>query len=386
MRQIAARARERGHTAITYSGPSFSIRHPETYPQYEGHHRYFGTPFSHAVHYVLGRATGRNGCFSYFATKRLVRELKEFSPDVLHLHNLHNWCIHLPTLFRYIKKNDLRVIWTLHDCWTFTGQCPYFDIVQCDKWKVGCHHCPQTHVYPDSKVDATRWGYAFKKKWFTGVRNMTLVTPSKWLAELTEQSFMGQYPVKVIHNGIDLNVFQPTQRDFREAHGIRPDQFLLLGVAFEWGVRKGLDVFIELSKRLDDRFRLVLVGTNDAVDAQLPESVISIHNTADQRELARIYSAADLFVNPTREDNFPTVNMEALACGTPVVTFRTGGCPEIVREDCGSVVEKNDIDALEQEILRICTQRPYTTEACVTQAAQFDAQSKFDAYIELYTK
>lgn len=383
MRQIAACARAQGHEAITFSSPSFSRSHPETFPQYEDH-RYFGTPFNHAIHYVLGRLTGRNGCFSYFATKKLVKELKEFSPDILHLHNLHNWCIHIPTLFRYINKNDIRVIWTLHDCWTFTGQCPYFDIVECDKWKTGCHNCPQNHIYPESKVDATRWGYAFKKKWFTSVKNMTLVTPSQWMADTTKQSFMGQYPITIIHNGIDLNVFQPTHSDFRETHGIRPDQYLLLGVAFEWGPRKGLDVFIELSKRLDDRFRLVLVGTNDVVDAQLPENIISIHNTVDQQELAKIYTAADLFVNPTREEMFGLVNAEALACGTPVVTFRTGGCPEVIGKECGCVVDKNDIDALEREILRICTQRPYEEEACIKRATQFDARQKYEEYVRLY--
>ena len=383
MRQIATCARSHGHEAITYSSPSFSRSHPETFPQYEGH-RYFGTPFNHAIHYVLGRLTGRNGCFSYFTTKKLVKELKEFSPDILHLHNLHNWCIHLPTLFRYIKENDIRVIWTLHDCWTFTGQCPHFDMIQCEKWKTGCHDCPQTNAYPESMVDATRRGYAFKKKWFCGVKNMTLVTPSHWLAELTKQSFMGQYPVTVIQNGIDLNIFQPTQSYFRETHGIRPDQFLLLGVAFDWGHRKGLDVFIELAKRLDDRFRLVLVGTNETVDTKLPDNIVSIHRTESQKELAEIYTAADIFINPTREDTLPTVNMEALACGTPVVTFRTGGSPEIINEKCGSIVAKNDIDALEREILRICAQRPYTKEACAERANHFDMCARFEEYVNLY--
>lgn len=383
MRNIAACAREHGHEAITFSSPSFSLSHPETYPKYENH-RYFGTPFSHAMHFILGRITGRNGCFSYFATRKLVKQLKEFSPDILHLHNIHNWCIHIPTLFRYIKKSKIRVFWTLHDCWTFTGQCPYFDMVQCDKWKSGCYKCSQNQVYPESMIDATRWGYRFKKKWFTSIENLTLITPSQWLANLVRESFMGQYKVKVINNGIDLSVYRPVESDFREKHNISRECFIVLGVAFEWGERKGLDVFVELARRLDERFQIVLVGTNETIDGQLPENIISIHNTRDRNELVQIYTSANLFVNPTREDNFPTVNMESLACGTPVVTFQTGGSPEALDCSCGRVVKKNDTDAMFRAIMDIYEKRPYTVDVCVKRANKFDARKKFEEYIDLY--
>ena len=184
----------------------------------------------------------------------------------------------------------------------------------------------------------------------TGVEDMTLVTPSRWLADLAGQSFLKEYPVRVIHNGIDLSVFKPTQSTFRAKYGISEEKKILLGVAFGWGERKGLDVFLELAKRLDDSYRIVLVGTDEKVDAQLPGNIVSIHRTNDQQELAEIYAAADLFVNPTREDTYPTVNMESLACGTPVLTFRTGGSPEIPDETCGAVVEKDDLDSLEREM------------------------------------
>ena len=228
--------------------------------------------------------------------------------------------------------------------------------------------------------------WRLKKRWFSGVKNLTVVTPSQWLAELVRQSFLKNYPVQVINNGIDLSVFNPTPSDFRKRNKISDDKYLLLGVAFDWGVRKGLDVFIELSKRLSDQYQIVLVGTDSAVDAQLPKNIISIHKTQNQKELAEIYSAADLFVNPTREENYPTVNMESIACGTPVLTFRTGGSPEIVDDTCGYVVDCDDVDAMEREIRRITVNSPYTKEQCVLKAKSYDMNLKFEEYLKLYER
>lgn len=226
--------------------------------------------------------------------------------------------------------------------------------------------------------------WKLKKRWFTGIENLTLVTPSKWLAGLVKQSFLKDYPIKVINNGIDLEVFKPAESSFRWDHGIREDEFMLLGVSFGWSKRKGLDVFIQLAQRLPENYKIVLVGTDDAVDDVLPESIISIHRTEDQRELAEIYSAADLFVNPTREENYPTVNMESLACGTPVITFNTGGSPEIIDDSCGCVVDCDDVEELEKNIRRICDKRPYSSNACLVRAGNFEIYRAFDSYINLY--
>ena len=232
-------------------------------------------------------------------------------------------------------------------------------------------------------LDTSKRMYELKRKWFTGVENMTLVTPSKWLSELVKQSFLKDYTVKVINNGIDLSVFKPTESDFRAKYGI-DNKKIILGVSFGWGYQKGLDVFVELAKRLSDDYRIVLVGTSDATDAQLPANIISIHSTDNQTELAQIYTAANLFVNTTREDTYPTVNMEALACGTPVLTFKTGGSPECLDESCGSIVAVDDVDAMEQEIIRICTDNPYSKDSCVERAKNFDMYDRFEEYIELY--
>lgn len=345
---------------------------------------FIGNRISRNIHLKLSQITGYNGCFSYLSTKRFIKKIDEYKPDVIHLHNLHNCYINLPLLFRYIKRHNIPVVWTLHDCWAFTGHCPHFTMVKCDKWKIGCHDCQQYREYPQSLVDNSRFMYRLKKKWFTGVKNMTIVTPSEWLAGLVKESFLKDYPVKVINNGIDLSIFKPTQSDFREKHGIG-DRYIVLGVAFGWGKRKGLDVFVELAKRLDPKkYQIVLVGTDDKVDKQLPQNIISIHRTQNQTELAEIYTAADVFANPTREENYPTVNMEAIACGAPVVTFRTGGSPEIPDETCGSVVPCDDIDAMEKEIMRVCETKPYSVAACLERAKSFDKDKKFKEYIELY--
>ena len=382
MLHLADILRENGIMARTYSTTPYDQKAKKRVEGLQGHYEW-GSFSENKRHYYLGSLLDRNGCFSKRGTKNLIKDLEEFSPDVIHLHNLHKHCINLPMLFKYLKKRKRKVVWTLHDCWAFTGHCPNFEMIGCDKWKTGCYKCSQYKAYPKSYIDRSKSMYKLKKKWFTGIEDMTLVTPSNWLAELTRQSFLKEYPVKTINNGIDLSTFKPTESDFRERYNLK-DKFIILGVAFGWSKRKGLDVFIELSKRLDENFQIVLVGTNENVDKQLPENIISIHRTQNQLELAQIYSAADLLVNPTREDNFPTVNIEALACGTPVVTFNTGGCPEIVDKTCGSVVEKNDLDAMQSEIIRIKEQRPYSKDACLKRASDFDKKVKFMEYINLY--
>lgn len=335
---------------------------------------------------LLDRITGRHNMHSKIATEKLLKVISGFKPDIIQLHNLHEAYINLPMLFKYIKKHNIKTVWTLHDCWAFTGHCPHFDMIGCDKWKTGCYDCPQYKDYPKSFFDNSKYMYRLKKKWFTGVKNMTIVTPSEWLARLVKESYLKDYPVKVINNGIDLNIFKPTESDFRKKYALE-NKYIVLGVAFGWGKRKGLDVFIELANRLDkEKYKIVLVGTDDNVDRLLPENIISIHRTQNQTELAEIYTAANVYVNPTREDNYPTVNMESVACGTPVVTFNTGGSPEIIDETCGAIAEKDDTDAMYNEIIRICETKPYSEEACLKKANSFDARRKFENYVQLYRK
>lgn len=376
MLQIADLATKKGHEVIC----SFYARRNK---DKDKNCIYIGNKISHNIHKKLYRKTGNNGCYSKISTWNFLRKVKKFDPDLIHIHNLHNCYINLPMLFDYIKKNNKKVVWTLHDCWSFTGQCPYFTAVGCEKWKTGCHDCEQINRYPSCSVDRTDKMWKLKKEWFTGVQNLTIVTPSQWLADLVKQSFLKDYPVKVINNGIDLDVFKPTESDFRTKHNLE-DKKIILGVASVWEVRKGLDVFIELSKRLDDRYKIVLVGTNDEVDKKLPEGIISIHRTSNQKELAELYTAADVFFIPTREDNFPTVNMESLACGTPVLTFNTGGSPEMVDEATGVVLMNEDIASVEQAVISMCESGKYSKEACTERAKQYDSGLKYNEYLSLF--
>lgn len=382
MLQIADEARRVGNTVKTYTPIRYFKGKKDKLPNISDHFCW-GSEGEACFHYYAGALLGKNGMFSRRGTKQLIKDLEEFNPDIIHLHNLHAFCINFPMLFDYIKKNKIKVVWTLHDCWTFTGHCPHFVIAKCDKWKTECHHCPQPRVYPKMYLDTSKKMHRLKKEWFCGVENMTLVTPSEWLGDLVKQSFLKEYPVKVINNGIDLSVFKPTESDFREKYGLQ-DKKIILGVSFGWGYRKGLDVFVELAKRLGDDYKIVLVGTDATTDASLPDNILSIHRTNNQQELAEIYTAADLFLMPTREEVLGLVNIEALACGTPVLTFRTGGCPETIDESCGIVVEVDDVDTMEKEIIRICEDRPYSEAACLEKAKTFNMNDRFEEYVELY--
>lgn len=381
MMQIANISNANGNSVITSCGyyRNKTLKTSNTHYQ-------IGCYISKAIDITLSKMTGLSGVFSILPTACFLSRVKKFRPDIIHIHNLHGWYINLPMLFNCIKKHNIRVVWTLHDCWAFTGQCPHFTLAKCDKWKTGCHQCPQYREYPQAYVDRTKTMYRLKKKWFTGVQNLTIITPSQWLAGLVKQSYLKDSPVRVINNGIDLSIFKPTPSNFRERHNLH-NKFIVLGIAFGWGKRKGLDVFIELSKRLDnDKYKIVLVGTSDKLDELLPKNILSIHRTQNQAELAEIYTAADVFANPTREEVFGLVNAEALACGTPVLTFRTGGSPEIPDETCGSVVDCDDIDAMELEIIRISEIHPYSRQSCLERAKSFDMNEKFEEYINLYRK
>lgn len=377
MRNMAQVVRNMGGEAYT-----FSETKPGTAPI--GHH-FFGSKIENLFHRGVSVLSGISGKGSKCGTKELLKKIDAIHPDILHLHNLHGWYINLPMLFDYIKKNNIRTVWTLHDCWGFTAQCSHFTMEKCEKWKTGCYDCPRYRLYPYTFVDRTDKMWQLKKEWFTGVKNMTIVTPSKWLCDLVKQSFLSEYEVKVINNGINLAIFQPTESDFREKYGLQ-DKKIVLGVASSWSDRKGLDVFIELAKTLDDNYKVILVGTDDTIDKNLPDNIISIHRTYNQTELAKIYTAVDVFVNPTREENFPTVNIEALACGIPVVTFKTGGSPEIIDENTGIVVEYGNISQIKNAILYILEDSRIKPDDCLHRSKKFDATHKYREYVDLYNE
>lgn len=337
------------------------------------------------VHNRIAKYTFGGGRFSYFYTKAFLRKVKKYNPDLIHLHNLHDNYINIGLLFKFIKKNNIRVVWTLHDCWAFTGGCPHFTLAKCDKWRNGCENCPQYNVYIQKYADIVRHMWKFKKECFGGVKNLEIVTPSKWLAGLVRESFLSEYNLNVVYNGIDTSVFRPVESDFRKKYNCE-DKYIVLGVSFYWNNPKGLDVFIRLAGSLGDKYKVVLVGTSDDIDDMLPDNVLSIHRTESQKALAEIYTASNVFVNPTREEVLGLVNIEANACGTPVVTFNTGGSPECINEKSGIVVPCDDYDAMEAAIKDVCENRRFNSADCIENATGFDMKKKYTEYIDIYMK
>lgn len=382
MLQIADEGRKHGYVMKTYSAVPFDKNDKNEKVTDKGH-KYFGTASENKIHFYLGAVLGVNGLLSCFGTIQLISDLKKFKPDIIHLHNFHKFCLNYPLLFRYIKKNNIQVVWTFHDCWPFTGKCPHFEMAKCYKWETGCHNCPQLINYPKSVLDTTKFIYKLKQKTFTDIDNLLIVTPSEWLESKVKESFFKNNETTVIHNGIDLEVFKPRKSDFRKKFNCE-NKKIVLGVAFDWGKRKGLDVFNELAEKLSDEYQIVLVGVNDFAKNTLSTKIISIPKTQSQEELAGIYSAADVFVNPTREEVLGLVNIEALACGTPVVTFNAGGSPETIDATCGITVEIDDVFAMKKAIEYVTKNEPFSKDACLNRAAAFDKTKKFEEYIKLY--
>jgi glycosyltransferase involved in cell wall biosynthesis len=338
-------------------------------------------------HVFLTRVFDLHGFGSKKATKKFLKIVEEINPDIIHLHNIHGYYLNIEVLFDFLKSFDKPVVWTLHDCWAFTGHCSHFTYAKCERWKTGCYSCPEKKSYPRSVIfDNSKSNYARKKKAFIGVKNMTLVTPSQWLAGLVKESFLGDYPVQVILNGIDTEVFKPTPSDFKKRYGL-DGKFLILGVANVWEKRKGFDYFLDLSKYLSDDEIIVLVGLSDERIKNLPNNIIGIKRTNSAKELAEIYTAADVSFNPTLEDNYPTVNLEAQACGTYVITFDSGGAKEtIISKESGIAIKPCNAEDI-MNLIRVLRSKGRKA-ANVDSSARSVISHRFmvGSYISLYEK
>lgn len=344
------------------------------------------TDYKYAVNYGIGKTYtytqsflsklfGNNGFNNRIETMRLLRKMKEFNPDIIHLHNLHAQNCNLQMLGEYLTGK--KVIWTFHDCWMFTGYCMYFNMAACNKWKDGCYDCPQA---ARMKILLDRSGEIWrKKKNIIEKLDMTIITPSNWLKNKVEKSFFKGKDVRVIYNGIDLKIFKPTKLHY----SIRKDKYIVLGIADCWDERKGLDVFLKLAEILDDKYQIILIGRS-SVKCNFNPRITFISHTENQKELAGLYSMADVFVNPTRDEVLGMVNIEALACGTPVVSFDSGGSPECITTNCGIIVKKDDIKQLNRAIEFICEYHPFDREDCIKRAKLFDQKKVFRKYTDLY--
>lgn len=381
-KQINTVAEKHGYKTYFLFGRYWKGQHeqPDT-------HIKIGIRFDCFLHLIKARLFDALGLGSRYATKKLIQLLEQLQPDIVHLHNIHGYYVNYPILFNYFKEHNIRVIWTLHDCWTYTGHCAYYTMANCMKWKTGCNTCPCLKDYPSSLFfDRSAKNYREKKQIFTSIKNITFVPVSNWLANDLSQSFFRGYPIHTIHNGIALDTFTPQSTESVISKYQLENKTVLLGVAAPWTARKGFNDFLKLRELLPAQYAIVMVGLSKKQVAELPDGIIGIERTQNVNELAQLYSAADIFINTTYEDNYPTVNLETIACGTPVITYRTGGSPESVTPQTGRVVEQGNMEQLVQAIRELETSdRNQMRLACRTYAeANFDKQKCFQEYIDLY--
>ena len=308
----------------------------------ETYSKRIGTDFDVKLHGLQTRFFDRHGFGSRRATKQFLKWVDGYKPDVIHLHNLHGYYINVELLFRYIKERNIPTVWTLHDCWAMTGHCTHFNAFGCEKWKTQCNHCPLKKTYPSSKfLDRSEKNYQEKRTAFTGVKDMIIATPSAWLKSIVKQSFLQDYDVQVVNNGIDTSIFKPTPSELRKQFGLEGKK-IALGVANGWGPHKGLKYLKQMAMDLPDEWKVVAVGLSDEQLTQLPAGMLGIQRTNSPRELAAWYTTADVFVNPTLEDTYSMTNLEAFACGTPVVTFDSDGAAETIVSGAGTAVPRMD--------------------------------------------
>lgn len=330
-------------------------------------------------HYIEHRLFDREGLASRSATKRLIKAIDNIKPDIIHLHNIHDHYLNYPLLFRYLAMIDTPIVWTQHDCWAFTGGCMYFDMSGCEQWKSGCLNCKEKKALFGNKA---AYQFETKKELLRNIKNLTFVPVSDWLHSLLKQSVQESRPIVTIHNGVDLTRFRPMDRTKRS----KSSKFKILGVAAVWDARKGLADFVELRSKFSEDYEITLVGLTPKQISSLPKGIRGIQRTQNVEELVQLYSDANVFLNPTYSDNFPTTNIEALACGTPVIMYRTGGSPEAIDEKTGVVVEQGDVDGL-AEAIRMMKEKPLSSTDCRKRAEKcFDKDKCFEKYLELYEK
>lgn len=331
------------------------------------------------LHYAAHKLFDREGLVSKHATKKLIKRIDEIKPDIIHLHNIHDHYMNYPLLFEYLSKTNVPVVWTQHDCWTFTGGCMYYDLQNCDKWKSQCSNCPEHRALFG---DTTEKQFALKQDLFAKIKSLTYVSVSDWLRESLRESHQKNRPIITIHNGVDVGLFKPVEKTNQS------NKLTILGVAAVWDKRKGLDDFIQLRSMLSiEDYDITLVGLTEKQIKSLPYGIKGITRTTNVQELVQLYSDADVFVNPTYSDNFPTTNLEALACGTPVITYKTGGSPEAIDENTGAVVEQGDLNALSETIKEFQVlgfKQKHSVDCRKRSEEHFDKDKCFEKYIELY--
>ena len=344
--ELAEQFSKHGHTVkIAYGRDGYV---PERYEKYSVR---IGNYIDIILHGIYTRLTDKHGLGSKRATKNFLKWAENFNPDIIWLHNLHGYYVNYELLFGWIKLHPEKEIrWTLHDCWPFTGHCSHFTMVKCERWKDVCYGCPQLKRYPKCLL----WGnvvdnYNRKKKQFTGINNMQIFVPSIWLGNLVKQSFLSEYPVIIMPNEADVKVFNHIgNRNIKRTLGIEGKK-MILGVASDWTEYKGLNIFTKLSDKLDEKYKIVLVGLSRKQMKKISQNIIGIERTYNARELAAYYSEAEVHVSASFEETFGMTILEAALCGTPSIVFQNTACEEVldqVHEKVGGIAVQADIESI----------------------------------------
>lgn len=321
----------------------------ETVPeQYQKYAIKIGNTVDVYWHALMARLFDQRGYWSVIATKRFLKWADKYNPDLLWLHNIHDYFINVELLFDWIKSRpQMEVKWTQHDCWAFTGGCMYFTVANCYQWKNECVKCPIKHSFPYGTLLSTpRRNFRRKTQLFCNIKNMTIVSVSHWLGHHLKHSFLRSYEIEVIYNKTNSTIFKPTDSNFREKHGLE-NKKIILGVASFWDERKGLQDFLTLSEMLSDNMVIVLIGLSKRQIKGMPRNIIGVERTDDAIELAGIYSTADIFFNPSKEETFGMTTLEAINCGIKAVVYKNTACEEIARQYGGIVVDPDVVKAKE---------------------------------------
>lgn len=350
-----------------------------------------GNKYSIALHLLLARCLDMSGYGSYFATKRLIRQIQSIHPSLIHLHNIHSYDINLGVLFGFLSDSDIPVVWSQHDCWAYTGHCTHYTKVKCQKWKLLCNNCPQSKEYPKSWFfDGSKRNFLKKKALFTSVKTMVVVGVSDWITNQLSESFLNKYPIERIYNGIDTNIFKPYQsysKETRDKYNIG-DNKVIIGVAASWSESKGLNDYLKLNSFLKGRYKILLVGVSDKLKETLPDDIICIRRTDSMEDLAKLYSIANVCLNLSAEESFGKTTAEALSCGVPCIVYNSTAIPELVDNQTGIVVEPHDVNGVYEAILEIDKWDKNKTESnCRERACTlFNMNRNYKSYINLYKK
>lgn len=373
---------ENGHKSIIAHG-SYAA-HKGKKPESKSELIKIGREIDSYFHGAYTLLTDRHGFASKKPTQSLIEKLDKIKPDLVALHNLHGYYINIEVLFKYIKTNNIPVVWTLFDCWAFTGHCTYYDDIDCGKWQQKCYQCPKTNRYPQSYIDNCTKNFEDKKRIFNSLNKMEIITHSKWLSSQVKKSFLKEYKTHITPSAINLDLFKPIKSNLKEVYDIQ--EKVILGCASVWSERKGLDDFIKLSELLSKDFKIVLIGLDDKQLKLIPDNILGIKRTNSIEELAQWYTLASVFVNPTTQDNFPTTNLESLACGTPVVTYNTGGSPEAIDSLTGRVADKNDLNAVMKYIDELTgIDNELLSRNCRLRAEKlFDKKKRYIDYLDIF--